>query len=263
MQEKEKEGEYIDIDIKLIDEPEGRVRLDIDSDSIDELADNIREVGLIQPIVVVQSGERYEIVAGHRRFLAHKKIGYEKIKAIIKKLSKPEIALSRASENLMREDLSPIEVAAIYTDLYNEFQLTCKSIGDKFGVAGMTIKRRMDLLRLPDNLQEAIHNRKISVGVGEVLARIEDKKELKRYLDLAIENGVTVDVAKTWTDDFRKSLQYIDNREELPPPDVDIIEQRKFYTTCQICEEPIEYQDICVVKMCRSCFDDLIKALKV
>jgi len=254
--------EYQEIELSKIDEPDGRIRLTIDMDEIVELADNIKEVGQLQPILLAIHGKRFEIVAGERRFLAIKSLGRKKINAVIRSMSKAQIALSRASENLMRKDLSPIEEAAVYVDLYDNHNLTPKAIGDQFGVSGMTIKRKMDLLRLPDIIQKAIHSKQMSVAVGEELAKIQDDKELKRYIAIAVENGVTLTVAKTWTDDYRKALQYIDNREELPGPDIDFIAPTKSFTACQVCEKPIEYKDVRIVRMCEACFKNLLEALK-
>ena len=101
-----------DISLELIDEPKGIVRMDIDPDYIEELAQSISEIGLLQPILLALNGGRYEIVAGHCRWLAHKKLELTTIKAVSRTMSQPEIGLARATENIARRDLTPIEEAA-------------------------------------------------------------------------------------------------------------------------------------------------------
>lgn len=250
------------VELGLIDPPDGHVRMDIPERTIFELSESLKEVGLIQAILITPVDGRYEVVVGHRRYLAAKRLNWDKIKAEVKKLDKKEIAVMRATENLQREDLSPIEEAAIYLDLFNESGFTLKMIADKMGRASSYIKRRMELLRLDDEIQKAVHQRKIGIEIGEILSKIEDKKELYRYLEMAIENGVTKDVANMWVDDIRKSIQYLNSREMGDRHIAEEIIPEKIYTPCQFCEGPMEYKDMRVVKICQTCFDQVRKSLK-
>jgi len=250
------------VELKLIDPPDGHVRMEIPERTIFELSESLKEVGLIQAILITPVDGRYEVVVGHRRYLAAKRLNWDKIKAEVKKLDRKEIAIMRATENLQREDLSPIEEAAIYRDLLDDKGFTINMIADKIGKSRTHVEGRMRLLKLDMEIQKAIHARKILIEVGVILSKIKDKKDLYYYLEMAIENGVTPAVARGWTEDVRKSLQYIDSREEPPsPPGEDII-QEKIYTPCQFCEGPMEYKDMRVVKICQTCFDQVRKSLE-
>lgn len=250
------------VKLEIIDPPDGQVRMDIPDRQIFELAESMKEVGQIQAILITPVDKRFEVVVGHRRYLAAKKLKWTEIRAEIKEIDRKEVALLRATENLQREGLSPIEEAAIYVDLFDTQGMTEKMIADKMGKTKTHIRRRMSLLRLDTEIQKAIHSRKVTVEVGIILGKIEEKKELYRYLEMAVENGVTARVANMWIDDLRKSIQYINNREEISTPQEETLNSDKYYTPCQICEGPMEYRDICVVKMCKECFKKILSVLR-
>lgn len=253
---------YKNISMSLIDPPDGHVRMDIPERQLFELSESMKEVGLIQAILITPVKERYEVVVGHRRYLAAKKLRWKTIKTEIKTLDRNEVAVLRATENLQREGLSPIEEAAIYVDLADKYSFTHNMIAERVGKALSYVKDRMRLLKLDPEIQKAIHSGKIMVEVGKILSKIGDKKELYRYLEIAIENGVTPFTARGWTEDYRKSLLYIESGISQPDPPEETIIPTKYYTPCQICEGPMEYADMKVIKICKDCYNNLIKALK-
>ena len=122
-----------EISLDLIDEPVGVVRMEIDPEKVQDLAENIQQVGLLQPINVRPRGERFEVVAGHRRYKAFQVLSLEKIPCIVGDFDDVGSAVARASENLRRVDLTPIEEAAIYTDLHDNHDLSYERIGKFMG----------------------------------------------------------------------------------------------------------------------------------
>ena len=250
------------ISMSLIDPPDGHVRMDIPERQLFELSESMKEVGLIQAILITPVKERYEVVVGHRRYLAAKKLRWKTIKAEVRAMERTEVAILRATENLQREGLSPIEEAAIYLDLREKSNYTLKMVADKMGKALTHVEDRLRLLKMDTQVQKAVHSSKISVEVAKILSKIGDKKELYRYLEIAMENGVTPLVARGWTEDYRKSLQYVDSGIDNPGPPNETIIPQKYYTPCQICEGPMEYKDMNVIKVCRACYNNLIQALK-
>jgi len=258
---KTSQSTFNQISMSLIDPPDGHVRMDILERKLFELSESMKEVGLIQAILVTPVKERYEVVVGHRRYLAAKKLKWKTIKAEIREMERNEVAVLRATENLQREGLSPIEEAAIYADLFDQKGFTIKMIADKMGRSAHLIQSRMDLLKMDPEVQKAIHSGKVQIGVAKIISKIGDKKELYRYLEIAIENGVTPKVALLWVDEFRKSLQYLNSREQPPSLPDETLTPQTYYTACQICEGPMEYKDMNVIKVCKACFDNIIKAL--
>jgi len=252
-----------DIQIEMIDEPKEIVRMDIDQDYIEELAQSISEIGLLQPILLAFDNDRYEIVAGHCRYLAHIKIGLSKIKAVIRDMTQTEVGLARATENIARRDLTPIEEAATYKNLMEKYGLSIEKVSQKMGKTPGTIRRRMDLMRMPPALQKAVHNRQISMTVAEELWPIADEASLDYYLMFAIENGCTKEVARQWAKDWKDSVRRSgDAGGEGGHVQTSIFEPRPTYVPCDICDDPVELGKDKIVRSCPGCWGVIQKSLK-
>jgi len=251
------------IDIELIDEPKGIVRIDIDQGGIDELAESINEIGLLQPILVAVDEERYEVVFGHRRLLACRKLGLTEMRCILRDMSQAEIGIARATENIAREDLSPLEEAATYQDLMDRYEMKIEEVAKKMGKGAGTIKRRLDILRMPPMLQKAVHAKQISMTVGEELWAIRDQTSLEYYLGFAVENGCTREVARMWCQDWKDTVR----RSETPGVDgsgegQSPFEPRPTYVACDVCQEPVQLGKDRVLRACPDCFTIIQKAVR-
>lgn len=253
-----------DVLLAEITEPKGIVRMDIDPDYIDELAQSISEIGLLQPILLAIEEGGFEIVAGHCRFLAHKKLGLSTIKSICRKMTPEEIGLARATENIARLDLTPIEEAATYKNLMEEYGMTLERVSKKMGKSPGTIKRRTDLLRMPPILQKAVHKGQVSMTVAEELWPINDEAQLDYYLMFAIENGCTKEVARQWAKDWKDSVRRSTGASgEGDFIQTSIFEPRPTYYPCDICIEPVELQKTTVLRVCKSCGTAIKKGMEV
>lgn len=251
---KYKKEQILSIDMLLIDEPHVADRMHIDMDGISELAQSIDEVGLLQAILLRKKGERYEVVAGHRRFLAHKKLGRRKINATVKEMTDQEAALARATENLGRENLTPVEEAVAYSNLINIHKLSLDEIGKKFGKSAGLIKRRMDLLKMPPQLRDAVHKKQISISVAEEFWPITDLTVLDYYLSFALEGGCTQAVARSWCKDWKDTVR----RSEAGTAEGGQVfspqEPRPVYVSCDLCTGPMEIGQEIVLRVCNKCF---------
>lgn len=251
-----------EIGLDLIDEPAGVNRMDIDPEEVQWLADNIEAVGLLQPIIVRPVDKRFEIIAGHRRYLAHRLLKKKGITCIVRQVDDLTCALARASENRGRVDLSPIEEAAVYSNLCDNYGLTVDAVGEHMGVTPGIVRRRLDLLKMPPQLQKAIHHRKISYGVAEELWRITDIGVVDYYLGFAIDHGVTVAVARGWVKDFRDSKR----RQEADVGGgggvASPYESRPVYVACDVCLGSMELGSEEVIRACPGCVKLIRDALK-
>lgn len=250
------------VDCSLIDEPDGMIRMDIDQDYINELALSIKEIGLLQRILLARKGERFEIVAGHCRFLAHIRAGIPRIKAIIRTMTRREIVIARATENIARKDLTPIEEAATYSDMHETHGMSLEEIGKKMGKSPGIVKRRIDMLRMPPQLQEALHKRRISIAVAEELWPISDLTQLDYYLSFALDGGCTKDVARQWCKDWkdskrRQSSAVAGGGEAMSP-----CEPRPTFLPCDLCLNPVELGKDKIMRACPECYQLIIQALK-
>ena len=261
---KPKKEKVADVPLEKIREPKATIRMDIDPDSIEELALSISEIGLLQPVLLAIDGDGFEMVAGHRRLLAHKKLGLSKIKSVIRTMTQDEIGLARATENINRVDLTPIEEAATYKNLMEEYKMSIEKVAEKMGKKPHTIKRRMDLLRMPPSLQKAVHKKEISMTVAEELWSIRDQTALDYYLVFAIENGCTREVARQWAKDWKDSERRKANPDvvggQLP---LSPLEPRPTYLPCDICLKPVELGKDKLIRVCPVCMSIITKGMEV
>lgn len=234
-------------------------RMEIDANKVAELAESISEVGLLQPILLRPIPDGYEVVAGHRRFLAHQKLGVSVIDAVVQIMTDQEAAIIRASENLARENLTPLEEAVIFNNLIKAHSMAIEQVAKKFGYKPGTIRRRMDLLKMPPQLQEAVHKKQITVSVAEELWPIADTGSLEYYLMFAVENGCTKETArgwcKEWKDSKRREGSSGGGGGQIFAPS----EPRPVYVTCDLCVGPMEIGKETVLRVCPECYK-LIKS---
>ena len=245
------------IDLSLIDGPKNVDRFELAPELVLELAQSISEIGLLQPILLRVDGDRYEVIAGHRRFLAHKHLELKKIKAIVRVMSDQEAAVSRATENLARVDLTPVEEAFIFKELLNTHGLTFEQVGAKVGKSPGIIRRRLDLLKMPPQLQELVHKKRISIAVAEELWPITDVAMLDYYLSFAVDGGCTSTVARSWCKEWRDQVRRqvvgdVEGRGVSGP-----FEPRPTYVACDLCVGPMELGQETVLRLCPSCFQTI------
>lgn len=242
------------IPLDLIDGPETALREKIDGDKVRELAESIRSVGLQNPIIVAPRGERYEIVSGHRRFLAHKLLDVAAIDCVVRELDGKGLLLARAVENLQREDLSPLETARVYDTLRREFSYTLDEIAQSMGKNKMTVFKYLHLLELPLDFQEAVDKGLLSIGAAVELCKIDDLEFRRFYLQSAVDNGITLKTAEMWVQDYEKSRAarfYEQGGPSLPaelgPP------MPPSYGACAACHGPVDLRDMRHLAVCPSC----------
>jgi len=251
------------LDIEGVDPPGDAARDIIDPDKVRELAESIRSTGLLQPILVRPLNGRYEVVAGHRRYLAHRLIGEVKIKAIVRELTDDEVEIIRAVENDQREDLNPIEKAKGYKRLKEKFGFTQEQIAQKMGRSRETIIRFLQLLEIPDDFQKAVARGKLSIGVALCLREIDDESFRNYYFTAAVENGVTLEVAKGWVNDyFKTKTGSVEGLGGGGPGDAPIQETLPIYQTCVCCVGPVEVNKVRYIPVCPECEVQIRGALK-
>ncbi len=152
-------------------------RKNFDEDSLQELADSIKQFGLLQPILVQDKKTHYEIIAGERRWRAAKLAGLKEIPVIIRDLSDQEIVEISLIENIQRENLNPIEEAQAYRRLLTEFHLKQDEVAERVSKSRTAVTNSMRLLKLCDDVQKMVIDEMISTGHARALISIEDPEE--------------------------------------------------------------------------------------
>lgn len=163
-----------------------------DEQALNELALSIREHGVIQPITVRKVGDKYEIIAGERRYRASKIAGVNTIPAIIREIDDKEAAKIALLENLQRQDLTPIEEAKTYQTILKLENITQEELANNLGKAQSTVANKIRLLNLDEEVQTALLNNQISERHARSLLNITNKQEQKRLLEKIILNRMTV-----------------------------------------------------------------------
>ena len=186
-----------ELDIHLIDTNAGQPRKDFDQEKLQELADSIRQHGVVQPILLRQNGERYVIVAGERRFRAARLAGLDQVPAIVKDLDETQVMEVALIENLQREDLNPIEEAAAIRFLMQQHDLTQEEVSKRLSKSRPAIANSLRLLTLPEPVQAYLRNGKLQAGHARALAGLQDPEAQAVLADKIVGEGLSVRAAES------------------------------------------------------------------
>jgi ParB family chromosome partitioning protein len=242
------------VKLDQIDRPSKIAREAIDPEKIRELAESIREVGLLEPVLLRPSNGRFEMVAGDRRYLAHKLLGLKEIKAIVKKLDDRETVIIRGIENLQRENLTPSEEGAFYVALKEEGGLTQKEICRRTGKTEKTVSRLIWFSKFPEDVRHAVDSKQVSLNVLEVLAEVEDADMFKYFFDMAAGSGISPTVARLWVDDYFKTKTGTYYSEGGGgPAGSSPTEVKPVFLTCEVCFNPCDISKIRSLMVCPEC----------
>lgn len=185
-------SERLSVSVTLIDVNPGQPRKSFDSQGLAELADSISANGLLQPILVRKIEDRYEIIAGERRFRASKLAGLNEIPVIV--VDADDLTASKYAliENLQREDLNPYEEAAAYQKLMKEFDLSQEEISIQIGKSRSAIANSLRLLDLPDEVAKMLIDGMITAGHGRALLGLRDKSQMVTLAQRCVNRNLSV-----------------------------------------------------------------------
>ena len=168
------------MDITKVEPNREQPRQKFDEDALLELAESIKQFGVLQPLLVQEKDDYYEIIAGERRWRAAKLAGVKKIPVIIKKLTAQEIMEISLIENIQREDLNPIEEAMAYKRLLTEFNLKQDEVAERVSKSRTAVTNAMRLLKLNDKVQQMVIDEMLTTGHARALLGIDDQE--KQYV---------------------------------------------------------------------------------
>ena len=186
------EGQVIKVPIGDIIPNRFQPRLNFDERGLEELASSIKQHGIIQPLVLRRLGDKYEIIAGERRFKAANMAGLTEVPAVIANIDDNKSAEVAIVENVQRRDLSAIEEARSYKNLLDKGYMTQSELAKKMGISQSAIANKLRLLNLDESVQEALLNNEISERHARSLLVLENKEDQKKWLEKIIQERLTV-----------------------------------------------------------------------
>jgi len=214
-----KEERFLDIAIDRLKPNPLQPRKKWNPESLAELAQSIRETGILQPVVVVPDEENYKIIVGERRWRAAKKIGLQTIPVLIRNLTEAQQHEAMLIENLQREDLNPIEIANAYQKMTQDFSYTQEDVAKKVGKDRASVANTLRLLKLPDEIQELIQDGKLSMGHARALIPVENPERQQSMAKQIVKDNLSVREVEKWV----RRLQSPTEKPPKAPIDPDLL----------------------------------------
>ena len=191
-QESKTSGDVTELAVDMISPNPDQPRTDISDEGIAELADSIKKVGLLQPIIVRAHGEGYQIIAGERRWRASRLAGIERVPVRVLATNETESLEIALIENLQRQDLNSIEEARGYRRLLTEYRMTQAELADKVSKSRSTITNALRLLDLPDEVQELVYGGKMTAGHARAVLSVPDEGIRLKLAQRVVDDGLSV-----------------------------------------------------------------------
>jgi ParB family chromosome partitioning protein len=232
-----------ELDIDLIDPNPEQPRTRFTDKALDELTQSILANGIVQPIVVRQNGGRYQIIAGERRWRAAQHAGLRRIPVVTRVVSDDKLLELALVENIQRQDLNPIEEARAYRKLIDTIGLTQEMISERVGKERSLVATALRLLKLPEDIQILIEERKLTAGHGRALLLADDPAIQRRVARAIIDDSMSVREAERTIKRALRNLQTPESTRVTPPTDPNIKAaetkmMRHLATNVRILEKP-------------------------
>lgn len=191
-------SDAFEIDVDLIDPGSMQPRTRFDEESLARLSESVREHGIVQPILVRRKGDRYELIAGERRWRAAQQAGMLKIPAVVREVADSDLLEIALTENVQREDLNPIEEANAYKKLIEQVGLTQDALAARFGRDRSYITNYIRLLKLPPDIQELVEAGRLSTGHARTILGLPHPDQQRRLARMVIEKEMSVRAAEAF-----------------------------------------------------------------
>lgn len=248
----------MNIELTKITLPTKDLRADIDQDALDELADSMRDNGQLQAIGVRQIGDdRYEVVFGARRTRAAQMLDWTTIRAeILTGIDDTNTASQKLIENVQRQDLTPIEEAYGLLELIGDDEPNFRRLQQQTGKSRDWIRNRLELILMPEDLQDAVQTGLLGVGVAKALSIIEDDDLRASYLDYAATNNMTAADARAWASNWQAAatgVAAIQDYERTLEEKTEGMPYVPQLWNCFVCREPRQQTECSMHVICRHC----------
>jgi len=245
----------VTLNMDQITDPKFAHRIDHDTSEMVALMESIKSVGLINPISVKSIGnDQYEVIAGHRRFLAISELGIDIIEVVIRNESSQTNERIKFDENNIRANLSPMEEALALDQMMTDDNIDIIELVKRTGKKQPWLEARLLLLNYDDEIKDALHEGKLTIGIANELHKITDKSHRLYLLEYAQQSGASHSVIQQWRIQWQHDQQREGAEEtvlpELPPAGQQIVIQ----IPCGLCTTSIDHTKSIVMRVCRECY---------
>jgi ParB family chromosome partitioning protein len=247
--------------IRLIDiiEPEIVVRSNISQEKINELADSIMQIGLLNPLTVVKTGPKYEIVAGHCRYLALRQLQIEFVECNIVEATTEKLDQMKLDENYIRNEVEEIDEAVYLEAIMKQRNLTQNELANRIGKSTSYVNERLAIMNYDPNLLQALKKRQITFSVAREFNRVKDSRQLRQLLQYAITGGCTPKLAREWVQDIQRA------NDETTASDSELetgesserAAERAIMNTCEVCGDILDGRKLKAVWACPKCRESI------
>lgn len=245
--------EYKVIPLDLVDDPERPMRTDLTPETVADLVMSIKQMGIIEPLIVFPKGDRYEIIAGHRRRYAAELADLAEVPCHVHLVSPEQIEMMKIHENMYRADVRPSDEMMHFKYILTRLKISPTKLAQLIGKSDGYVSERLAIANYEPELREALDNNKINFSVAKELSKIGDRNKTIEYLRYAIQNGLTQAGAKQWVSDYKISLE---TPKKVAVTAYDPTTQtflQKIYYPCIRCNSKHEIQDVVPVYICNPC----------
>lgn len=253
---------YEIIPVDMIDDPERPMRSDLNPANVEELILSIKQVGLLEPLIVKPTKGRFEVIAGHRRLYACQLGKIAQVPCLVRKATAEQTEMLKIHENLFREDISPADEARHFDYLIQKQGLTPTRIAQLISKSNSYVGDRLAILNYHPILKQAMDQGTITFSVAREFAKFDDEKQLKSAIYYAKRSGMSSDMARRWVIEW-KSEKDSPYRQNATPPDRPEGEKPVEHDTqCIFCGGGMKLYEAEVVYMHSHCLGEAQQILK-
>lgn len=231
------------------------LRMDAEDESIDDLAASIRRLGILVPLIVSSEGDQYYLIAGHRRYVAAMRVGLEEVPCIIRDSQPAESSEVAFAENVFRQDLSPVEIAAGVNDILTRKTMNVLDLARAMHRTEHWVRAQVAMLEWPDDVIAAVHQGWLSVSAASNIAMIADGNYRDFLLSNARDNGATARTTAAWLQAWRAQQPATEAVQAEPVPGGQVSQPALPQAPCIVCGNVHRTDALAMVLICTACIN--------
>lgn len=241
------------ISTDLVDDPEQPMRTDMTDLSVEDLVVSMKQVGIIEPLVVKPVGDRFEVIAGHRRLFSARLAKIVEVPCYVRSAGKEQTEMLKIHENMYRAEINPFDEARHFSVMIDKYHMTPIKIGQLISKSSNYVLDRLAILDYPDFLREAMVKGEINFTVAKEFAKFDDLQQMSSAVYYAKRGGMTAEMAKKWVTDYKRSKDQPVQTEVRSLNDTTGREEVEHFVQCTYCRQNVTLMQAEVVYMHHAC----------